>query len=226
MTAARRSRSRHAVCGAALALALACTAALADAERAGPGEPGDWVDIRDIAPSIALDLRYASARNFMGEAVYPVARCLLRRSVAERLARVQARLGERGVGLALWDCYRPISIQQRMWDLVKDGRYVARPVVVDGVPRRGSKHNRGAAVDVTLVGADGQALDMPTDHDDFSERAHRDHLGGSDGARANAAVLRRAMAAEGFSAIAGEWWHFDAPDWRDHPLSDRPLDGN
>jgi beta-N-acetylhexosaminidase/D-alanyl-D-alanine dipeptidase len=143
--------------------------------------------------------------------------------VAERLVRVQGRLRERGLGLKMWDCYRPLSVQERLWKLLPDGRYVARPVFRDGVPVRGSKHNRGAAVDVTLVDGDGLDVPVPTDHDDFSERAHRDYRGGSPAARRNARVLRRAMKAEGFTGIASEWWHFDGPGWRGYPLEDRPL---
>lgn len=176
-----------------------------------------------MIPGVVLDLRYASTRNFTHKRVYPIARCLLRRAVAARLARVQARLARRGLGLELWDCYRPISVQQRFWKLVPDPRYVARPVVRNGKPVSGSKHNRGAAVDLTLVDARGRELEMPTDHDDFSAKAHLDYAGASAAARRNRAILRRAMEAEGFTALATEWWHYDGPGWRRYPLSNQPL---
>jgi len=170
-------------------------------------------------------MRYATTRNFTGVAFYPVARCLLRRDAAERLARAQKRLAASGLGLQMWDCYRPFAFQQRLWKLVHDPRYVARPVAAaDGTPVEGSKHNRGAAIDVTLVAADGAAVEMPTDHDDFSSRAHRDSADVSRVARRNAALLEQALVAEGFEPLATEWWHFDAPGWKRYPLSDQPLD--
>jgi zinc D-Ala-D-Ala dipeptidase len=169
-------------------------------------------------------MRYATTRNFTGRAFYPVARCLLRRDAAERLARVQKALARRGLGLLLWDCYRPFSVQVYLWKLVRDARYVAEPITgPDGTPLEGSKHNRGAAVDVTLVRADGSAVEMPTDHDDFSARAHRGSSAASPAARANAELLEQVMVAEGFEPLPTEWWHFDAPGWKRYPLSDEPL---
>jgi D-alanyl-D-alanine dipeptidase len=187
-------------------------------------DPAALVDIATVAPSIRIEIRYATANNFTGVAVYPVARCLLRRDAAQRLARVQEALSARGLGLKVWDCYRPFSVQRRLWKLVPDERYVARPVAgADGAPVEGSKHNRGAAVDLTLVRADGSALEMPTDYDDFSERAHRGDDRASASARRNAALLEQVMVAQGFEPLPTEWWHFDAPGWQRYPLSDRPL---
>src|SRR5262249_44323001 len=143
---------------------------LACAQRPAP----ELVDVTTLDPTIRLDLRYARPDNFTGVAVYPSARCLLRRDAAERLARVQRPLVAEGLGLVVWDCYRPFSVQERFWTLVPDERYVARPVRSDGRPVGGSKHNRGAAIDVTLLDAAGQPLEMPTGFDDFSARAHRD----------------------------------------------------
>ena len=115
----------------------------------GPRPPtGDLVDLAAVDPTIRIDIRYATTGNFTGVAVYPVARCLLRRDAAERLARVQRRLRADGLGLLVWDCYRPFAVQERFWALVPDERYVARPERRDGRPVAGSKHNRGAAVDV------------------------------------------------------------------------------
>ena len=170
-------------------------------------------------------MRYASANNFTKVVVYPVARCLLRRDAAERLARVQARLRAEGKGLKLWDCYRPFSVQKTFWKLVPDTRYVAEPVADRaGRPLRGSKHNRGAAVDLTLIDGAGRPLEMPTDHDDFSKRAHRGDRSSSPAARANAQHLEDVMKAEGFEPLPTEWWHFDAPGWNKYPLSDQPLE--
>ena len=183
----------------------------------------DLVDLAVVDPTIQIDLRYATTDNFTGVAVYPVARCLLRRDAADRLARVQRRLRAEGLGLLVWDCYRPLSVQERFWTLVPDERYVARPERRDGHPLAGSKHNRGAAVDVTLVDAAGKKLAMPTGFDDFSERAHRGASAVPPVARANAARLESAMTAEGFEPLATEWWHFDAPGWQAYEVLDVPL---
>jgi D-alanyl-D-alanine dipeptidase len=209
-----RERGRVVV---ALALLVAC------AHPSPRPASGELVDVAVLAPTIRLDLRYATRDNFTGVAVYPAARCLLRRDAAERLARVQRALRAEGLGLMVWDCYRPFSVQERFWALVPDERYVARPVRRDGRPVEGSKHNRGAAVDVTLVDAAGRPLPMPTGFDDFSERAHRG-APAAPAARANASRLEAAMAAEGFEPLATEWWHFDAPGWRSDPLLDVPLE--
>ena len=180
--------------------------------------------MKTVAPGVVVDMRYATADNFAKVAVYPVAKCLLRRDAARRLARAQAALEERGYRLKVWDCYRPFSIQKRFWELVPDARYVAEPVVDrDGKPVTGSKHNRGAAVDVTLVDRTGAPLEMPTAHDDFSPRAHRGGKGWSAAARANAAILDEALFAQGFEPLATEWWHYDAPGWKAYPLSDEPI---
>ncbi len=195
------------------------------APAAPRGSRADLVDILDIAPTVRVDIRYATTRNFTGVAFYPVGRCMLRRDAAERLARAQEALARRGLGLLVWDCYRPFSAQQRLWKLVHDPRYVARPVAAaDGTPVEGSQHHGGAAVVLTLVGADGSAVEMPTDHDDFSARAHRDSRAGSPAARANAAILEQVLVAEGFAPLPTEWWHFDAPGWQRYPLSDQPID--
>lgn len=203
-------------------LRLLLLAATLGCVRPLPAPPVELVDVAALDPTIRLDLRYAGTDNFTGVALYPAARCLLRRDAAERLARVQRRLRADGLGLLLWDCYRPLSVQERFWALVPDERYVARPERRGGRPVAGSKHNRGAAVDVTLVDAAGRPLAMPTGFDDFSARAHRG-APAPPAARANAARLEAAMVAEGFEPFPTEWWHFDAPGWQGHALLDTPL---
>jgi D-alanyl-D-alanine dipeptidase len=170
------------------------------------------VDVQRMDPTLRVRLSYARPENAFGERLYFSGdTALLREPVARRLARVQARLRVRGLGLLIWDAYRPATAQQRMWRLRPDPRYLASP-------RRGSRHTRGAAVDVTLVDAAGRALPMPTPHDEFSPRAHRGAVRGVPAAaRRNAALLEAAMRAEGFRPHPREWWHFDAPDWRRYP---------
>lgn len=198
-------------------LLAALLASMVDVATArGAGEWG-WVDVGRAFPGIVLDLRYARADNFLHQAVYPRAVCLLQVPVAHRLAAAQAALRREGYGLSLWDCYRPLSVQRRMWKLVPDPRWVADPAV-------GSNHNRGAAVDVTLVRTDGGALEMPTAFDDFSPRA-APGAGArwTPAARANYARLSEAMTAAGFRVRDTEWWHWDSQDAARHPVSDRPL---
>jgi len=184
---------------------------------------GELVDVRRLDPSIRVEMPYATSANFTGVRLYPVERCLLRRAGAERLVRVQRRLRAEGSGLLLWDCYRPFAVQQRLWALVPDARYVAEPVMKAGRRVDGSKHNRGAAVDATLVDAAGRPLEMPSGFDDFSGRAARDSADASPTARRNARRLEAAMAAEGFEPLPTEWWHFDAPGWQRYDLLNEPL---
>jgi zinc D-Ala-D-Ala dipeptidase len=187
------------------------------------GRVEDLVDVRNADPSIRVAMPYATTANFTGVRLYPVERCLLRRTVAERLVRVQRSLRSEGMGLLVWDCYRPFSVQQRLWALVPDARYVAEPVIEHGERVAGSKHNRAAAVDVTLVDTAGRPLQMPSAFDDFSERAHRGSAAATPTARRNAQRLEAAMAAEGFEPLPTEWWHFDAPGWERYELLDDPL---
>ena len=173
------------------------------------------VDVRDTIPDVVVDLRYATPDNFLRQPMYAASRCLLRPAVADRLARVAGRLRAQGLRLVVWDCYRPLRVQRKMWAMVPDERYVADP-------DKGSNHNRGAAVDVTLAEPSGRPLLMPTDHDDFTPAAHVD-APAPDAARANREKLRRAMTAEGFVPLATEWWHYATPDALEYDLLDEPL---
>ena len=187
-----------------------------------PAEAG-LVDITAVAPDIRLDIRYATPDNFTHVAVYPAPRCYLRADVAKRLATVQADLKAQGLGLKVYDCYRPFSIQKKFWALVPNEDWVAKPVDKDGKPVSGSKHNRGAAVDLTLVDAAGKELPMPSGFDDFTDKARRDYTGGDPAARANSKRLETAMAKAGFDPLPSEWWHFDGPGWQGYELLDVPF---
>ena len=185
--------------------------------------PAGWTDVAAAVPDAVLDLRYATAHNLTGAPLYPVARCLLRDAVAARLARAARLLAARGHRLVMWDCYRPASMQLELWRRVPDPRFVAEPrFTADGRPVSGSRHSRGAAVDISLADRVGAPRSMATDHDDFGPAAS--------GARATGdaarwlADLRTAMTAAGFTALASEWWHFDATDAMAYPLADEPLD--
>jgi zinc D-Ala-D-Ala dipeptidase len=181
------------------------------------GAAAPLVEVKTIDPTIQVDLRYNTPNNIFKRRFYRSGTALLREPVARRLARVQARLRKQGLGLKIWDAYRPRSVQYAMWRIKPGTRYLANP-------RKGSKHNRGAAVDVTLVDAQGRELKMPTPHDEFSPRAHRGAVRGvTPLARKNARILDAAMRAEGFRPNRYEWWHYDAPDWRSYPLANVPL---
>lgn len=190
----------------------------ATATDATAGGSDGFVDVLRLEPTLRVDLRYATTDNFTGRAVYPPsARCYLRAAVAARLVAVQRALTAQGLGLKLWDCYRPLGVQRTFFALVPDERYVANPA-------KGSRHNRGAAVDLTMVDAAGRELAMPTAFDDFSERAHRTYMALPAEALANRARLEQAMTQAGFVPMPTEWWHFDDRDAGRYPISDVSFD--
>lgn len=175
------------------------------------------IQLPSISPNIRLDIRYATPLNFTGTAVYLSARAYLVEKTARRLHRVQIALEKKELGLKLYDAYRPLSIQKIFWNLVPNACYVADPA-------KGSRHNRGTAVDVTLVDRNGEELPMPTPFDEFTERAHRSYPGCSPEARNNCELLEASMVAEGFLPYPEEWWHFDDPEWEEHPILDIPFE--
>lgn len=190
---------------------------------AGTGPPArpppqtGLIEARERISDLVVDLRYATENNFFHQAVYPKdARCLLAPETAERLEKVAVALRRDGFRLKVWDCYRPRRVQFEMWKLVPKRGFVADP-------KGGSHHNRGAAVDVTLVGLDGGAVEMPTDFDDFSRAAHHSFAGGSVISRQNRQRLRSAMEAAGFKKNAMEWWHWEILEPFKYPLLDVPL---
>ncbi|OGR40334.1 MAG: peptidase M15 [Desulfovibrionales bacterium GWA2_65_9] len=199
------------------AVALAADPALRDLQAAGLVEP------TSLDASLVLDIRYATENNFTGKRVYPSARCFLRADVARRLTAVQAELRGQGLGLKIYDCYRPFSVQEAFWGIMPDERYVGKPERKDGVIVKSSRHNRGAAVDVTLVDAKGKELAMPTGYDDFTEKAHRNSVVATPEARRNSLALERAMQAQGFEPLPTEWWHFDGAGWQGFEPLDLPL---
>lgn len=179
--------------------------------------PDDLVNIKELDSTIIVDLKYATAGNFLNDTLYSANICLLRRAVAERLVKVQKMLQAEGLGLKIWDGYRPLSVQKKMWQKLPDPRYVADPA-------RGSNHNRGAAVDVTLVDRYGNELEMPTKFDDFSPAAASDYPHGSATARKNRERLKQAMRSQGFRPTSSEWWHFNAHDCKKYSILDIPLE--
>lgn len=178
------------------------------------GLADNLVDLARLPKPPIEEIRYATQYNFTGAQLYPFPAAFLRKDVAAALENVQEYLANQGLGLKVWDAYRPISVQQKMWDLIRDERYVSNPAKNRG------RHTRGTAVDVTLVDKRGNELPMPTDFDDFSEKAHSDWAGASSSQKKNRALLQEAMSRFGFEIYLYEWWHFDFHGWQNYP----PLD--
>jgi len=173
----------------------------------------ELVDIQKLNPSIILDIRYATPDNFLHRAVYPDARCFLVKEAALRLDAVQKELQTIGLGLKVFDGYRPLSVQKLMWKIMPDSRYVANPA-------RGSRHNRGCAVDLTLVDSTGRQLEMPTPYDNFTQRAHHNYMKLPAKVRQNRWILKTIMEKYGFKSITSEWWHYDLKNWSKYPIMD------
>lgn len=174
------------------------------------------VDIQSVSKNIVVDIRYATSNNFLKRKVYSEARCILRYGVAKKLAKVQEDLAKNQLGLKVYDCYRPLSVQKLMWLFKPDDRFVANPA-------QGSRHNRGAAVDLTLVDSNGKELEMPSDFDSFTPASHRNYSGASIQALLNRQLLDSAMQKQGFFGLSTEWWHFDASGWKNFPVMDVPF---
>lgn len=167
-------------------------------------EPADdaLVPVSDYIPGIMVELRYASVDNFTGQRIYDFDTPFLRYGTVKKLLAVQEQLEDRGLGLKIWDGFRPVSAQYALWEVCPDPRYVADP-------RTGfSSHSRGNTVDITLVDATGSDLIMPTGFDDFSALADRDYSDCDPEAAKNALLLQQVMEAAGFTGYFGEWWHF------------------
>jgi D-alanyl-D-alanine dipeptidase len=172
----------------------------------------ELLDIRSIDPSIVVELRYAGRNNLTGHALYaPGTRALVRPEVAERLAIAQRFLRRRAHGLKIWDAYRPRSVQVQLWRAAPANDYVADPETANG-----SLHMWGVAVDATLVDSRNKPVMMPTDFDDFTPAAMLIYCGANRYIRSNLALLQAAMGAAGFYGQRREWWHFIAPDWKNH----------
>jgi len=190
--------------------------ALAATPPAESGEfrPADLVELTSLDPTIRLDIRYASTRNFLGTPLYSQARAFMQRPAAEALVRVQHSLASEGYGLLVHDAYRPWYVTKIFWDAMPPDlhRYVADPA-------QGSRHNRGCAVDLTLYELkSGREVEMPSLYDEATERAYPTYAGGTAEQRRMRDLLRRHMEAEGFEVYEFEWWHFDYRDWKSYRI--------
>ena len=188
--------------------------------EAGPFRPVDLVELTALEPTIQLDIRYATADNFLSTPVYGEARAFLQRPAAEALLRAHRALREQGYGLLVHDAYRPWWVTKVFWEATPKDK---RDFVAD--PAKGSRHNRGCAVDLTLYRlADGRAVEMPSLYDEMTERAYPGYTGGTPDQRGRREVLRSAMEREGFTVFESEWWHYDYRDWRDYPILNLPFE--
>lgn len=174
----------------------------------------DLVELVKLDPTIKLDIRYATSRNFLSTPVYEEARAFMQRPAAEAVARASQKLRAKGLGLMIYDAYRPWYVTKIFWDATppKDHNFVADP-------SQGSHHNRGCAVDLTLYDLKtGEPVPMTGLYDEMSERSYPNYTGGTEEERRNRETLRAAMEAEGFSVYEFEWWHFDYKDWKRYPI--------
>lgn len=174
------------------------------------------IELKTMVPGLVYELRYAGRNNFMNRKMYPrnTRNTFMRLPAARALAEVQQKLNSQGYGLKIWDAYRPYSVTEKFWEMVKDERYVANPA-------KGSGHNRGIAVDLTIIAlATGKELDMGTGFDNFSDTAHHTYTNLSPQVFQNRKLLREAMLAAGFTAFESEWWHYSLPNPTSYELLD------
>lgn len=177
----------------------------------------DLVLVEAYSKDFVVDMKYATCDNFVQKTLYPSPVCVLTKGTLDKLIKANNLLKKRGYSIKIWDAYRPLSVQKIMWEATPNKNYVANPY------RSGSKHNRGAAVDVTLVDKSGKEAKMPTEFDDFTVKASPDYKGMSTDQRKNLNILSTAMKASGFRAISTEWWHFEDTDYSNYKIQDVPL---
>lgn len=178
------------------------------------------LELVKLDKTIKLDIRYARTDNFVGKIVYPQARAFLQRPAAEAVLRVHKSLKKQGLGIVIFDGYRPWSITKLFWEVTPEDK---RKFVAN--PKTGSRHNRGCAVDLSIYDLmTGKLVPMPSDFDEFTERASPDYKGGSEEETRNRDLLRKLMEAEGFTVNANEWWHFDYKDWQSYAIYDISFD--
>ncbi|MBC7899996.1 MAG: M15 family metallopeptidase [Saprospiraceae bacterium] len=201
-------------------LALLILSSNALAQNAPPKEEdkreAHLVELITLDNTIKLDIRYATDNNFVGRIVYPEARAFLQKPAAKAVLKVHKKLKKQGLGLVIYDGYRPWAITKLFWEVTPEDK---RKFVAN--PEKGSKHNRGCAVDLGIYDLKtGEAIPMPSDFDEFTERASPDYIGATETERANRDLLRKLMEKEGFIVNANEWWHFDHKNWEDYAIYD------
>ncbi|MGE5431904.1 MAG: M15 family metallopeptidase [Syntrophomonadaceae bacterium] len=173
--------------------------------------------LKSIDSTIVTDVRYATANNFTHKVLYPTANVYLRKAAALKLHEAEKELiSKYNLRLKVYDGYRPLSVQKKLWEIMPDSRYVANP-------KNGSRHNRGAAVDLTLIDSTGRELEMGTPYDDFTDKAHRDYRDLPENVLKNRRLLEDVMVKYGFEPLSTEWWHFDYSLWKNYSILDEEI---
>ena len=218
---------RAIVAGLAAMPLFGCDARTAKVKRkAGPdlNEPpvhAGLIELTRLDPTIRLDIRYATTNNFTGRQLYSQPRAFLVTPAAQALLDAHRAAQTVGFGLTIYDAYRPWRVTKKLWDATPPGpkrNYVANP-------KRGSKHNRGCAVDLTLHHlSDGAEVAMPSGYDEFTMRAHRSFVDAPPEAIKHRSLLERVMQGAGFRGASNEWWHFDFVVWENYPVLDIPFE--
>lgn len=172
------------------------------------------IELKEIIPYLRYDLKYASNQNFTGKRVYPknTQSTYLVKEAAQSLKNIAKELEAKNLGLLIWDAYRPYRATVKFWKMIHDERYVANPA-------KGSGHNRGIAVDLTLYEiSTGELLEMPTGFDNFSDTAHHDYMMLAEKKIMNRQLLKNTMEKHGFKSLETEWWHYAWPNDRNYPI--------
>ncbi len=182
--------------------------------------PSDLVEITQLDPTIKLDIRYATTNNLFGSVFYSQPRAFLQRPAAEAVVRIHCRLQTMGYGLLIYDAYRPWYVTRVFWDATPDDKKL---FVAD--PAKGSRHNRGAAVDLTLYDlTTGRPVEMVATYDETTDRSYPNYPGGTSLQRWYRDLLRSVMEAAGFTVYEAEWWHFDYRDWQRFPIGNQVFE--
>lgn len=202
-----------------IALLLLNSCATKPPQEVGDFKASDLVELITLDTAIHLDIRYATADNLTGKPVYKEARAFLQRPAAEALVRINQKLRPMGYGLLVFDGYRPWSVTKIFWDRTskENKKFVADP-------KKGSRHNRGCAVDLSLYSLKtGKEITMPGVYDEMSDRSYPNYSGGTEEQRQMRDLLRANMEADGFTVYEFEWWHFDYKDWKLYPIGNIPF---
>ena len=170
-----------------------------------------FTKISELIPDVIIDLKYMTSENFLGKKLYEQEHDLLRYGTLKKLQIAADILRKQDLRLVVWDAYRPLSVQEIFWNALPDERFVAPP-------KRGSKHNRGCAVDITLATLDGAECQMPTEFDDFTPAARADRTDLDAQVQERLTILQSAMSCAGFEVIEDEWWHFNDTEWSQYPI--------
>ncbi|MFV5696609.1 D-alanyl-D-alanine dipeptidase [Flavobacterium sp. LB3P122] len=178
-----------------------------------------FVNLKDYSQNFVYDMKYATSDNFLKAKVYDCAECFLRLKTVNALIKANTKFMKKGYKIKIFDCYRPLDIQKKMWEIVSNPQYVANPA-------KGSIHNRGGAVDITLVDNNGKELDMGTSFDYFGIESSHNYLKVSQEIQLNRELLKKIMIQKGFNSFDSEWWHYNLKSALKDPVSNAKWDCN